>query len=330
LNATNITTTNADLSWTGAATATSYTWVVVAAGAGSTGTSIDGGTTTMSMVTTTALTAGTAYDLFVMSDCGTIGMSAFAGPYSFTTACPGTIAAVVTNTVTNVSCNGGSDGAVDLTVTGGVPPFTYAWGMGATTQDLTGLAAGTYVVTITNASNCSTTSNITVTQPAVLVVTTTSVSDNAGAGVGSATAVAVGGTAPYTFAWDGTVGTATLSNLTTGTYSVSVTDVNGCTDTSSVFVDNSSNTSNIDYLTNLSITPNPTNGNVMIDLELSQNADISISIYTITGVLVQEFSPENTTQKRALLDLSNNANGLYLVRFVIDNQVFTKKLVLNK
>ena len=53
--------------------------------------------------------------------------------------------------VTNATCNGSNTGAVNLTVTGGVPPYTYSWSNGATTQDITGVAAGTYTVTVTAA-----------------------------------------------------------------------------------------------------------------------------------------------------------------------------------
>lgn len=328
LTTANVTATSADLSWMSSG-ATNYNWLVVAAGAGSGGTAVDSGMTTDTFATTTALAASTSYDLYVQADCGTVGVSAFAGPYNFTTACPGSLAATVTNSVTNVSCFGGSDGAINLTVTGGVPPFTYAWSNGATTEDVSGLAAGSYTVTITNANACSSTSTISVTEPMALVVTTSSVSDTAGAGVGSATAIATGGTTPYTYTWDGNAGMATLSGLMSGTYSVIVTDANGCTATDDATV-GTVNTTNIDYVTNLSIAPNPTKGNVTIDLELSKNADVAISIYTITGVLIADFGKENTAKQTQQIDLSNYAEGLYLIRFVIDNQVITKKMVLGK
>ncbi|NDJ00212.1 hypothetical protein GWA97_14135, partial [Flavobacterium sp. LaA7.5] len=68
----------------------------------------------------------------------------------------------------NVSCNAGSNGAVDLTVTGGTAPYTYLWNTTATTQDLSGLTAGTYEVTVTDANGCTATASVTVTQPTVL------------------------------------------------------------------------------------------------------------------------------------------------------------------
>lgn len=232
-------------------------------------------------------------------------------------------------TTTDVACNGGNDGSIDLTVTGGSPTTTYAWSNGDITEDISGLAAGTYTVTITD-SACVITATAMIMEPTLLTVATSSVADTAGTGVGSATAVVTGGTAPYTYEWDGNVGTDVLSGLTPGNYTVIITDANGCTATSTVTVDESVSTTNIDYVTNLSIYPNPTNGQVRIDLELSRNADVAVSIYTVTGVLVEDFGKSNTAKQTHQVDLSNYAAGMYLVRFVVDNKVVTKKLILNK
>jgi SprB repeat len=59
--------------------------------------------------------------------------------------------------IMQVTCVGGIDGAIDLTVTGGTAPYTYAWTGGATTQDRTGLGAGTYTVIVTDANSCTAT-----------------------------------------------------------------------------------------------------------------------------------------------------------------------------
>jgi hypothetical protein len=124
---------------------------------------------------------------------------------------------------TNVLCNGGSTGAINLTVAGANGPVTYAWSNGATTEDLTGLAAGTYTVTVTETGNtsCSATRTVTIAQPTQLVAASTAGSITVNGGTTTVTVTATGGTAPYT-------GTGTFTRGA-GAYSYTVTDANGCT-----------------------------------------------------------------------------------------------------
>jgi len=138
-----------------------------------------------------------------------------------------------TTVVTNVACNGASNGSINLTPAGGTAPYTFNWGGGITTEDRTGLAAGTYTVTITDANGCTATVNATVTQPASAVSGTTVVTNVAcnGASNGSINLTPAGGTAPYTFNWGGGVTTEDRTGLAAGTYTVVITDANGCTAT---------------------------------------------------------------------------------------------------
>ncbi|MEC3874449.1 SprB repeat-containing protein, partial [Chryseobacterium sp. T9W2-O] len=138
-----------------------------------------------------------------------------------------------TTVVTNVACNGASNGAINLTPTGGTAPYTFNWGGGITTEDRTGLAAGTYTVTITDANGCTGTVNATVTQPASAVSGTTVVTNVAcnGASNGAINLTPTGGTAPYTFNWGGGITTEDRTGLAAGTYTVTITDANGCTGT---------------------------------------------------------------------------------------------------
>jgi hypothetical protein len=137
----------------------------------------------------------------------------------------------------NIRCNGGVDGAVNLT-TSGVGPFTYAWSNGATTEDIFGLSAGTYTVTVTD-GGCTATATITLTEATAIAVSTTQVNVTCqGAATGSAKAIPTGGTAPYTYSWN-TVPVQTnaiATGLAVGTYTVTVGDANGCTQTASVVI----------------------------------------------------------------------------------------------
>jgi gliding motility-associated-like protein len=135
--------------------------------------------------------------------------------------------------VRNVKCFGMANGKAYVVVVGGTFPYTYQWTGGAGTSDTaTNLNAGTYTVNITDAKGCTTSASVTITQPQALSVSTTASSINCfGAANGSIASVVVGGTLPYSLAWN-TVpvqSTGTISNLTPGTYTITVTDSQGCT-----------------------------------------------------------------------------------------------------
>jgi hypothetical protein len=102
-----------------------------------------------------------------------------------------------------VLCFGNPTGSIDLSVTGGTAPYTYAWSNGASSQDITALVAGTYSVTVTDNNGCTATASVTITQPAAaLALSTTQVNVLCfGNATGSIDLIVNGGTAPYTYAW---------------------------------------------------------------------------------------------------------------------------------
>ncbi|TMM55948.1 T9SS type A sorting domain-containing protein [Maribacter algarum] len=148
-------------------------------------------------------------------------------------------ALAASTTQVDVPCFGESTGSVDLTVTGGTTAYSYLWSNGATTEDLTDVAAGTYDVTITDANGCETTASATVSEPAA-VLTCSVMLDNGvsvnGASDGSATVTAVGGTSGYTYSWDNGENTQTAIALNAGVHVVTVTDANGCETTCEVTI----------------------------------------------------------------------------------------------
>ena len=149
-----------------------------------------------------------------------------------------TAAAVIDN---NVSCNGLTDGQATASALGGDGSFAYSWDDPANsdTATISGLAPGTYTVTVTDGNGCTDTASITITQPTVLtanISASANVSCN-GADDGSATVTPAGGTAPYTYSWDNGGGSAaSASGLAPNTYEVTVTDANGCTATDTVTI----------------------------------------------------------------------------------------------
>lgn len=133
----------------------------------------------------------------------------------------------VTLNPTNVSCNGGNTGAITASATGGTAPLSYAWSNSATNSTITGLTAGTYTVTVTDSKGCTAVRSITLTQPAAIAITPTVVSATC-LPVGSISVVATGGATPYTYRWSNGATTSSISNLAGGSFTVTVTDANLC------------------------------------------------------------------------------------------------------
>ncbi len=177
----------------------------------------------------TNLSAGT-YTLTVTDANGCTAMR------SFTVGAPAAINA--TARVEEAACFEESTGSIDLTVSGGTTPYTYAWSNGPVTQDISGLAAGDYSVTVTDANNCSVERSFTVTQRPDIVVTGTATPSACNDDASGSIDISVsGGTAPYTYVWSNGRTTQDISGLTAGTYMVSITDANGCFAGGSLVVD---------------------------------------------------------------------------------------------
>jgi hypothetical protein len=136
--------------------------------------------------------------------------------------------------VVHIGCNGMSDGSIDLSVSAGLSPYGYNWGVGQpTTQDLSGLTAGTYTITVTDGNACTGILTVPVTQPAVLSGTVLGTLANCSSTVGTANLTVTGGTMPYTYLWDAGTTTEDLSGLRYGAYSVTITDGHSCSTTAS-------------------------------------------------------------------------------------------------
>ena len=148
---------------------------------------------------------------------------------------------VLTMTANAVDCFGGNTGAASVSVSGGSLPYTYLWSNGATSASINNVPANTYTVTVTEANGCSFSNSITIDEAPELNVdiTVSALTVCIGDNSGEATAVVVGGTAPYSFLWSNGSTAPFIDNLPAGTYSLTVTDANGCEDDASVTISNS-------------------------------------------------------------------------------------------
>ncbi len=207
-------------------------------------------------VSATAM-GGTGGIAFSWRDClggptlgGAVQNNLFAGCYAVTATdgngCTSTQSVVLTEpppyvfdlTQDSVSCNGSSDGSASISVSGGTPGYTYLWDNGQMTTTASNLDAGFHFVTVTDLNLCASTTLVEVLEPDVLGISNILAQNlNCFDGNnGSATVVAIGGTQPYTYLWDDPTGQITqqATSLTQGSYTVLVTDWNGCTAQSGV------------------------------------------------------------------------------------------------
>ncbi|MEI7897933.1 MAG: T9SS type A sorting domain-containing protein, partial [bacterium] len=138
-------------------------------------------------------------------------------------------------TTRHVRCKYGYEGVIMITPEGGTPDYSYLWSNNTSAQSATGLTAGTYTVTVTDAHFCTTTGSWTVTEPDLLTVAGTVTHEVLckGSNEGSITITAGGGTTQYSYLWSNNETSATLSGLTAGTYTVTVTDAHTCAVTGS-------------------------------------------------------------------------------------------------
>lgn len=141
---------------------------------------------------------------------------------------------------TNLLCYGATNGTASVNVSGETTPYTYFWSNFATTSSVTGLDGGPFSVVIEDANGCDTIVTSTITQPAEIDIQLTAFEPLcADSGNGSITTLATGGTSPYSYSWTGSGGfTSTQQNpqVATGSFTVTVTDANNCTETGSIGV----------------------------------------------------------------------------------------------
>lgn len=147
-------------------------------------------------------------------------------------------ALTLTPTNGTVSCTGSCDGTVSVLATGGTAGYFYSWSPTAPVQTgatATGLCAGNYIVSVTDALGCIASTVAAVAQPTVLTASIGNVQPSCNVCIGSATANGIGGTPPYTYAWapGGQTG-ASPNNLCVGIQTLTVTDSKNCTTTQTV------------------------------------------------------------------------------------------------
>jgi hypothetical protein len=139
--------------------------------------------------------------------------------------------------IKNISCFGNTNGSLGVSGSGGTAPYSFSWSNGSSSTNNTGLSVGIYTVTITDNNGCTATASASITQPSALAdsVSYTNLNCN-GINNGSATANPTGGTPSYTYLWSNGSISQNATGLSAGTYKITVTDNNGCTNSASIII----------------------------------------------------------------------------------------------
>jgi len=242
---------------------------------------------------------------------------------------PGDMTASIAKT--NVLCKGYATGEVDLTVGGGTGSYTYAWSNSKSSQDQKFLKAGTYSVVVTDGNDCNASASATLSEPSSSMTVTTNSTTPVWPNGGDASVSVTGGTSPYSYQWYSGQDTSYIDSITSGVYSVVITDANGCRIVAYVEVPTGMNAVGSSEL--IIIYPNPSNGVLFIDYELtSSQQQIIFSIFNQLGELVLERKIENpnTLINKIDLNLEQLPSGSYLLKMDLDKSTISKNIILTK
>ena len=136
---------------------------------------------------------------------------------------------ITLGSITDVSCYGGSSGAISLTVSGDATPYTYEWSNGATTEDISSIEAGPYEIIVDDANGCQAIESFIVDEPDPIKISLNITETSCGQSNGATEAIITGGTSPYIYSWSTGSADEEISGLNLGAYNIDVTDNNGCT-----------------------------------------------------------------------------------------------------
>jgi hypothetical protein len=217
-------------------------------------------------------------------------------------------AALTVNAIAaDVSCAGGNNGVINLSVSGGISPYTYDWSNGANTEDIFNLRAGTYTVNITDDYGCRESRSFTLDQPDQPIVINGVVVDGNGT-LGSVDITVTGGVTPYRFLWSNNATTEDIGELLPGNYTVTVTDANSCVATSTFTVKVSTGVDKAQLEKAVKLYPNPATEQVTLSV-IGYKAD-KIYIINTDGRMVYETIPVESTVS---IDTRTFAAGIYTV-----------------
>jgi PKD repeat protein len=214
---------------------------------------------------------------------------------------------------TDITCFGDADGTASINVTGGTPPYTYAWSNSGTTASISNLTPGTYNVTVLDASQCQLVASVTLQQPIALTVMTASTPDMGG-NQGTATATPAGGNGGYTY-------------LAAGSYTVIVTDSLGCSTTATVTVNFVVGVKSKLSTELFEVGPNPFADVLILRPTVPMRGQFVVHLVDIQGHIVYAKQLEANGLAPIPMPTVTVPDGIYLLMIMSDQGKLLKKIV---
>ncbi len=237
------------------------------------------------------------------------------------------ITIAISDSISAILCAGDSNGTITISPSNGTFPYTYLWNTTDTTDVLNNLVAGIYTVTVTDSNNCFMTSTVSLNDPVILTLT---ISDN---GDGTATATGSGGSGSYNYLWDSGTGgqtTATATGLQSNTiYSVTLSDMNSCTDTSDIMII-------ISHIIienkkeQIKIYPNPASQKLYVETSFEIETELSLSIFNASGKMLMYRNIEKCRNRKTEINTDSYSPGIYYIRFEHSQKTETMKFIKTK
>ena len=231
-----------------------------------------------------------------------------------------------------VSCEG-----LPITATlnpqGGTPPYSYLWNTGATTDHLSFFVSASVSWTVTDSGGCSYSEDLSVDLPAMLSLEIATTPEIDMTNNGGADATISGGTPPYEYIWSIQGGpiisiAEDLENVVANTYCLLVTDANGCEITGCAVVDQVTATNDMEWGNKIIIVPNPVSEFLTIAFDLTEKRAAQLLLFNLEGQKLWQWE-KRAEEKQLMLNMKDIPDAIYLLKIIIGEEVFVKKILVN-
>lgn len=205
------------------------------------------------------------------------------------------------------------------------PTYSYSWSSGQTSNSVSNLTAGNYLVTATSSLGCTTTTQINLTQPSEIAVNASVVNESTPSNGGVVVNSVTGGVSPYTYSWSNGQNTANLITVPAGNYTLTVTDAAGCTKD---FAYNVISTVSLDKFENknFKLFPNPSFDGVFNISWTHISHKVDVSVVDVLGKSIP--ATINKADNQIQINIHNAAKGIYFVRINDDSKLYTLKCIV--